>query len=120
MRKSDLRTGMWVKTRNGDKWMVLRDVKTKKYGNQEFCLVEDGGFICGHNYNDNLKRNGSVDSGYDIISVHGSSDINMSTLTFQEDKVIWKRQEKTELTISEIEDKLDMKRGTLKVVGDGK
>lgn len=119
MRKSELKSGMWVKTRNGGEYMTLRNVKTANYGNQEFCLVGDKGFLCSTGYKDNLKQKDKDDWGYDIMSVHGSGEVNSLTFTFQEGKVIWKREERTELTISEIEDKLNMKRGTLKVVGNG-
>lgn len=95
MKKSDLKTGMWVKTRDGDEYMVLRDVETKIYGNQEFCLVRDNMFICGYNYNDNLKRKDSIEDKYDIVSVHGSGEVSNLTFTFQEDEIIWKREDKT-------------------------
>ena len=111
MTKDDLKSGMIVVLRDGTKMMVLTDCYTAYHGNQQFCLIDAGGFMNSDEYNnDLLDEDGSVD--YDIMKVYCNS-INSYTYNMNqldESTLLWDRKckykEPKEMTISEIEKQL--------------
>ena len=75
MKKSELKTGMWVEMRNGELYMVVKDVDTRMYGNQDIFFAGKSGFMTGDGYdelmmNDRTLRNSE---NYDIVKVHKKS-----------------------------------------------
>lgn len=102
--KSDLKTGMQVRTNAGGLYMVLENIDTKVYGKQQFILANfEGGFLCGSDYDDELKH---VDhSKYDIAKVYDVPATRSILEPLRYAAPIWKREEEPiEITIKEIAD----------------
>lgn len=110
--KSDLKDGMVVEYRNGDRCVVINGYFMKPTGY---------GWMPINDYDDELHSKGglSLDRAYDIVKVYSSKAKNMpdycdaSKLT-----LIWERKEEpeyTEMTVEEIEEKLGYK---VKVIAD--
>jgi hypothetical protein len=108
--KSDLKDGMVVEYRNGDRCVVINGYFMKPTGY---------GWMPINDYDDELHFKGglSLDRAYDIVKVYSSKAKNMpdycdaSKLT-----LIWERKEEhKEMTVEEIEEKLGYK---IKVVAD--
>lgn len=112
MKKSDLRNGAIVETRNGDKCILL--FNCCNYGDKDdlFILLEDGGYLKLSYYNENLKD--CSDKDLDIMKVcqndYVGDNIRSHVLKQDEDDWTWVREEVREeeivMTISEIEEKL--------------
>lgn len=65
MKLSDLKTGMWVKTRNNDMYLVLKDYETECYGTG--AIYNEEGFKPFESYDNDMK---CLDgNSYDIIEV---------------------------------------------------
>jgi hypothetical protein len=110
--KSDLKDGMVVEYRNGDRCVVINGCFIKPTGY---------GWMPINDYDDELYCKGVLllDRAYDVVKVYSSKAKNMpdycdaSRLT-----LIWERKEEpdyTEMTVEEIEEKLGYK---IKVVAD--
>ena len=119
MKKSDLKSGMWVEFRNGGKHLFVKRCETMLYGvtdvflgHNKFTIVDD--------FNDNLKCDMSKE--LDIMKVYydDMNHVNSRTLNFNSIPLYWERKECTELTISEIEEKIGLEKGTLKIVSNEK
>lgn len=114
MKKSDLKTGMVVEIRNGEKYLVMLnpDCKDKELINFK------GGYMPLSNYNNELMLK-KFNKGFDIVKVYsvGSSIYwLLSDKERMEFKLIWKREEETkEMTVEQIEKELGYK---IKIVGD--
>lgn len=107
MTKSDLKTGMTVKLRNGDLYKVLKDVDTLLYGHQDiFFANKEIGFIHGNFFDDNLICIGSAPciDGHtlDIIEIYDYIN-NGNILKFDTNNILWKRPETKKMTVSEVE-----------------
>lgn len=95
MTKSDLKTGMRVGTREGEIFLVIKDIDNK-YGNQErVAFVNEWGFIIGDSYNDSLKyKDGN--KLYDIVRVYsiddGDNPLRKVTLNLEKRHLIWERE----------------------------
>lgn len=104
MKKSDLKTGMRVRTRGGTLYLVLKDCETSYYGHQElfFACFTDG-FMTGDGYNEHLKH--SQEIWHDIMQVYTTTTGRCDACTLDEDDLclIWKRKEPKRMTVSEIE-----------------
>lgn len=102
MKLDDLKTGMIVKTRDGDSYIVMRD------------FVDSGDILAGFSsdtdnitnsyielrtYKQDMKNN--VLQNFDIMSVYTSY---LSCMDIQK-KLIWQRKEYKEVTMKEIEEK---------------
>ena len=99
MKKSDLKTGMRVRVRNGGVYLVIKDVDTMLYGHQDIAFVNNISFICGNDYTEDLKDNNNLN--YDIVEVFQVNHDEKSLLTYafldlKRRFSIWKRQEYTE------------------------
>ena len=92
MKKSELKTGMWVEYRNGKKVIVLLNTKGGDV------LAGGGRWNTLDYYDENL--NCSFSSKCDIISayIHGCS---ADALTFEGAFKIWQREEVIEMTLQE-------------------
>lgn len=97
MKKSDLKTGMRVKTRSGKIFLVIKDIETMDYGHQDVAFVNNG-FLNGTEYSDDLIHENFRD--FDIVEVFNSCKEGAyligELLKLEEKYSIWKRQEYTE------------------------
>lgn len=114
MTLNDLKTGMIVTWRNGEKATVLRD--TPKFGillntDRNFLVRCSGdGWTTLSNYNDDFT-NKFVDI-YDIVKVevprHPYDCFNYNRYTF-DSEVVWEKESAVKMTVAEIEKKLGYK-----------
>ena len=105
MTKKDLKSGMIALLRSGDRYLVLTNCDTKRYGKQDFCLIRRSGFLTGNQYNDDLTNNHGDDKDYDIAKIY-SPFVCGTTHEMALDDLIWEREDVKEMTVSEIEEKL--------------
>lgn len=96
MKLSDLKTGMWVKTRNGEKYLVLRN----HFSIDDGMFIDKSGFLKYGCYNDDMSY--PKYSGYDIIEVF-KPDLGKYTLNGDCLIPIWERRELPKLTSFEKE-----------------
>lgn len=117
MKKSDLKNGAIVETRNGDKFILLFNCCND--GNKEdlFISLEDGRYLKFDDYDENL--NDCSDKDYDIMKVcqnkYVGDNIRSHILKQNEDDWTWIREEETVMTISEIEEKLGISNLKIKI-----
>ena len=116
MKKSDLKSGMWVELRNGNRYLIMTNVDTLYHGNNRIVGIRDGGFQVFSKYSDDLLS-GLLNS-YDVMKVFFNGGITGSTYSFKNMPILWERKEHTELSISEIEEKLSLPSGTLRIKKD--
>lgn len=114
MKKSDLKTGMVVETRNGEKYLVMLNPDCK---DRELINFK-GGYMPLYNYNNELMLK-KFNKGFDIVKVYSVGSSICWLLGDKEQmefKLLWEREEETkEMTIAEIEKELGYK---IKIVGD--
>lgn len=107
MKKKDLRSGMWAKTRNGNIYIIIENMTTKLYGIQKFCLIGDGSFIISDRINDNLTHKGREE--FDVIGLYG--DIlwfgDRHTFSFDKQTLIWERRTEEDKQMKEMKNKLE-------------
>lgn len=115
MKKSDLKTGMVVETRNNEHYLVMLNPDCEDRDLIHF----KGGFMPLCDYDDDLTiRDG--DTEWDIVKVYQLCEsicliINNAATAMCGSKVLWERPAETvEMTIAEIEEKLGVK--NLKIV----
>lgn len=114
MQKSDLKTGMVVQVRNGDKYLVLLDNPDEPNMN---LIGFDGGFLQLVTYDDDMIAQSKY-RAFDIMSVYTlqSSIQNLLTKSHLQYKLLWERKKEIkEMTIAEVEKELGFK---IKIVGD--
>ena len=105
MTKKDLKSGMTVVTRNGNKYLVLTNCIS--FTLQDFCLVGPTGFLESCGYTDDLLNKDSDNyDEWDIMEVYNDKILatTYSMPTFSDP--IWKRIEPIEckeMTIDDIE-----------------
>lgn len=113
MKKSDLKTGMVVETRNGEKYLVMLGPDCE--GRE---LINFGyGFMPLSRYANNLMIK-TGDEEFDIMkvySVEGSICWLLRDKKRMNFELIWQRKEIKEMTVKEIEKELGYK---IKIVGD--
>lgn len=111
--KSDLQSGMVVKLRNGEKYLVVGDM-----------LIERNGFMRLCDYNDKLLRNTEpyvkgISEKYDIMVVYDKTDAwgggFASGLHYG--NIIWEREEIQEFTMEEIANKLGIPVNKFRIKG---
>lgn len=105
--KSDLQTGMVVETKDGTKYIVMRN-SCISAPDSDF-IVNENGWNPLRYYNDDLLEYHTY-SDLDIIKVYKPNYPNVIR-TFEEDalELIWEREEYKEMTVAEIEEKLGYK-----------
>ena len=113
MTLDDLKTGMIVKIRNGNSYIVMRD------------FIDDGDVLAGLSCNNIISDTWISLSAYnkdmthptfpniDIMSVYASSVYSADTPT----RLLWERKEYKEVTMQEIEDMFGCK---IKIVEEDK
>lgn len=107
MKKSDLKSGAIVETRNGNKYILL--LNTKYYDEIEDLLVNlaEGTNMSYSKYDDDLTASFELD---DIMKVcqheYVGDNIRNHILKRNENDWTWIREEETVMTISETEEKL--------------
>lgn len=110
MKLSDLKTGMWVKTRNGDMSLVMRDHVS--ISSSDGIFIDKCGYFEFKEYNDDMTDREFTE--YDIIEVL-IPDLEKCSLNGVGLISIWKRRELPELTPFEKEIlkalRLDFKNG---------
>lgn len=114
MTLNDLKTGMIVTWRNGEKATVLRDTinfESLWLAGRNFLVQCSGdGWIALANYNDDFT-NKFVD-GYDIVKVEVPKNpcdcFDYERRNFKS-KVVWEKETAVKMTVSEIEKKLGYK-----------
>lgn len=99
MKKSDLKTGMRVKLRNGEIYLVIKDVDSLNYGHQDVAFVNQNSFMNGDFYTDDLKSYRCFKE-YDVVEVYliqpKSNDLlNSNFMNLSVRFVVWKREEYT-------------------------
>lgn len=119
MKKSDLKNGMWIEVRNGAKCLFIKGCETKNYGTNDL-FIGHNVFMTLSDYNNNLKSDGCPE--WDVVKVYWdvANKVNARTLRFDDIPLFWERTEPIELTISEIETKLGLEKGTLKIASNEK
>lgn len=115
MTKADLKTGMVVELRNGDKFLVMLNPDCEDRELISFY----GGFMKLNNYDDNLNDN-EGDAEYDIIKVYTAETSICRLFESSNGKglrltLLWERSEVKEMAIEEIEEQLGYK---IKIVGE--
>ena len=117
--KSDMKTGMFVQTRNKEKWMVMRD---SIYGNILVSMEKDkfarsDSYVSIDSYNEDLTCKGN--ENWDIMLVTAPSiypDVFDAKSEITHAMVVYKREEPKELTVKQIEELLGY---AVKVVKEG-
>jgi translation initiation factor 2 beta subunit (eIF-2beta)/eIF-5 len=107
MKKSDLKTGYKVKTKNGINWVVIKDVETMMYGHQSLLLAKEGGFEIGDLYNDDLTF--ARNDEYSIVEVFENRNSSSILNPKEKGKLLFKRETPKEMTVEEIEKELGYK-----------
>ena len=69
MRKDDLKSGMWVELRNGDRYLVVTDAVCPKGRTQKFILIRDNKFLVAREFINDLTAVGDNSSAFDIVKV---------------------------------------------------
>ena len=95
--RKKLRSGMIAVTR-GERFLVLTNCETKRYGRQDFCLINPGGFMTGTDYKEDLS-----DGSYTINALYKPTVDGLTySMTYEDKDLIWTRYPKNlkELIIS--------------------
>lgn len=107
--KSDLKPGMVVEYRNGDRRIILETEKE---------LILSGNYGCSvlSSYSQNLLKIGS-NLNLDIVKVYFIKDSKSleSILNLSNLKLIWERKETVELTLQQIADKFNVPVENIKI-----
>lgn len=89
MKKSDLKTGMIVKTRNNFVYLVVRGMDALNFGYQDIVFLRNDGFNVGDVYTDNLECY-TVEE-FTIDSIYTTEIACMMNLDLKECTLIWSR-----------------------------
>jgi len=95
--RKKLRSGMIAVTR-GERFLVLTNCETKRYGRQDFCLINPSGFMTGTDYKEDLS-----DGSYTINALYKPTvDSATYRMECKNQDLIWTRDPKNlkELIIS--------------------
>lgn len=99
--KADLKTGMRVKLRDGDTYIILQNVQTEHYGFQNIFLASQNGYEVGSSIKNDLTWDGDPD--WDIIEVYDKPSNSEILDETKFGKLLWQRPEPMILTIEEAE-----------------
>lgn len=84
--RKNLRSGMIAVTRKG-RFLVLTNCETKRYGRQDFCLINPDGFITGTDYKEDLS-----DGSYTINALYKATvDSATYRMKIKNQDLIWTR-----------------------------
>lgn len=120
MKKSELKTGMWVTTRSGAQYMVIKDVRTQLYGPQEIAFIGKEGFMLGDNYSEDLEMttlSSPFIEEYDIVEIRGFREgfISANTYLVDNQPLLWRRKEVITLTLEELIKKAGYEKGEVEI-----
>lgn len=105
MTKSELQTGMIVKTRNGRRYLVVLNHMSET--DVLFKITEEGRltgtWLLLTDYHQNLLYNGEYSTDLDIMEIYSTS------LLLSYTNLLWERQEVKEVTMQEVEEKFGCK-----------
>lgn len=108
MKKSDLKSGAIVETRDGNKYILLLNTKNNEGQKDLLVDLKSGCYLEYCRYSDDLKN--GYDYGHDIMKVcqheYVGHNIRSHITKQNENDWTWNREEETVMTISEIEKKL--------------
>lgn len=111
MRKSDLKNGAIVETREGEKYILLKNTNILGAIDEAFVNIASGCYLNLHNFNEDLTN--LYDKDFDIMKVSQEKYIGDTfrnhVLKYDENNWTWEREEEVVMTISEIEEKLGIK-----------
>lgn len=109
MRKSDLKTGMRVKTRDGEIQIVIKNTLFR--GEPIDIIVSKNGWNRLDRYNEDLTNiNHKLLDIVEVYTIDGNEDnFTRSFLNTDKRKLYWKREEAKEMTLEEIEKELGYK-----------
>ena len=98
MKKKDLKSGMWVELRNGDRYMVIKDCETASAGKQQFCLITNNGYLVSDEYTDCLTCSDREYDEFDICAVYSTNGdaVSAKTYTGEYMSIIWERNDSQE------------------------
>lgn len=118
MKKSELKTGMWVTTRNGGRYLVIKDADTSSYGHQDIAFIHEEGFMVGSSYSENLKFTGDSSEGaraWDIVGVESYYGGFLCGETYKGRglDVVWKETKAITLTLDELIEKAGYSKGEI-------
>ena len=90
--KKDLKTGDVVKTRNGNHYLVIKNVNAGCKANQEFGLFSNNGYLVADEYTDTLCIKGIGDNEFDIKEVYRMrGGMDSLCLGLRDRELIWSR-----------------------------
>lgn len=109
MKKSDLKTGMMIEYNNGDRAIVLHNVDTQHYGNQDLFFAGERGFMTGDSYGEDLICRDEYSSSFTIRKVYAApSESNILDRSLWGRILLWEREpEPIEMTLQEAKQKLE-------------
>lgn len=96
MKKSELMTGMRVRTRSGKIYLVVKDIQHANR-HEELAFISKVGFMSGSSYDDNLIIKNGYRDKFDIVEVYTVNEnpnslLQTFTLDLDVKNSIWKRQ----------------------------
>jgi hypothetical protein len=101
--KDMLKTGMRVECKDGDVFIVLKDVETSCYGNQEIFFAGTNHYLPGTHFSEDLKKIEFILPGSDIVKVYDKpSDIFVLDVPAK-GNLLWQRFEVPKMTHKELE-----------------
>ena len=108
MKKSDLKTGMWVEFKNGGKAVVLLNtnldaIHPERNKNRDMLVMVSGGWHDLSEHGEDLTC--AFNRYYDIVKVFNSIT-HHSAITGKNLTLIWERKETIEMTLEEAIQKL--------------
>lgn len=101
MTKSELKTGMIITNRNGDKFMVFRKASVRDESERDF-LVEIYGRVFSELYNYDESMMSYVDTQFDIMRVEQCDAVRDLLNPKRETTLLWKRKEKKRYTYAQL------------------
>ena len=102
----DLKSGMIVEYRNGEKYLVVTGCEFSLYPSGIALLNKDSFMTLNDTSYNLLSEDGN--SSWDIIKIYYDGYINRNTYSIESQKLIWKRKEKQQFTKQQIAEKLGL------------
>ena len=100
--KRDLKSGMWVELRSGERMLCIDNCETSLYGTK-MCFISDKGFRTSCTYNDDLT---SIYYEYSSIDKVYYKSVNSNTYKGYNIPLIWERETEEYKQMKEMENKL--------------
>lgn len=101
----DLKSGMVVETRNGEKYLVVTGCEFSLYP-KGIAFLNKGSFLDSSCYSKNLKCNEG--NAWDIMKIYYDGYVDSNTYSMEGQRLIWQRKEKQQFTKEQIAEKLGL------------